>query len=107
MTPPALDPDPVPPQPPEHDEPVPLNMVLGVVAAFEPHGGASRALVAWELAVPERWVAPAWTQAQREHLISAIGREPVLGEETFRLSPRGRTLLAPGHDAAQPTLRQP
>ncbi len=104
MTAPTFSSDPAAPQPPE---PVALSTLLGVVAAFEPHGGASRALVAWELAVPERWVAPAWTQAQQERLISAIGREPVLGEETFRLSARGRTLLAPGHGAAKPPPRQP
>ena len=70
--------------------PVPLQQVLEVGAEFDPSGGASLGLVAWELCVDEELVAPAWRQAIRHKLIRRAGRDS--HEQLWRLTSAGRAL---------------
>jgi hypothetical protein len=70
---------------------VSLQSVLGVFADFEPFGGASIQLVAWELDVDQDSIAAAWTQAIGDRLLEPSGipdfRE---SEKMWKLTERGR-----------------
>jgi hypothetical protein len=67
--------------------PVSIQQLLEVAAEFDPSGGASLGLVAWELCVDEELVAAAWQQATSLGLISPAGRD--CDEELWRLSAAG------------------
>jgi hypothetical protein len=67
--------------------PVSLAQVLEVGAEFDPSGGASLGLVAWELCVDEELVAPAWQQAITHGLIKPTAHDG--HEQLWRLSPAG------------------
>jgi hypothetical protein len=64
-----------------------LQAVLEVVGEFDVHGGASAALVAWELCVHERLVAGAWEEARTRRLIASAGYDQ--HEQLWRLTPAG------------------
>ena len=70
-----------------------VHDVLGVVADFDQFGGASLALVTWELAIEKQHGARAWEQAQADALIEPAGWDPVHGERLWRLTPRGLARL--------------
>ena len=75
------------------DREISVHDVLGVVADFDQFGGASLALVTWELAVEEQHGARAWEQAQADALIEPAGCDPVHHERLWRLTPRGLATL--------------
>ena len=52
-----------------------VQAVLEVVGEFDPSGGASVGLVAWELCVEERLVLDAWERARIAGLIAAAGHD--------------------------------
>lgn len=54
---------------------IPLSALLEALADFDQNGGASLSLVAWDLCVDERRLAPTWQQAAREGLIRPAGHE--------------------------------
>ncbi len=64
-----------------------LQAVLEVVGEFDAHGGASAALVAWELCVDERLVASAWEEARTGGFIAPAGYDQ--HEQLWRLTPAG------------------
>jgi hypothetical protein len=66
---------------------VSLQRLLEVAAEFDPFGGASLGLVAWELCVEEQLVAPAWRHAVGDGLLTPAGRD--CQEQLWRLSPAG------------------
>ena len=70
-------------------EEVSLEDVLSAMAEFDEFGGASRALVAWELIVDERALASAWSEAIDEGLVQRAATDISSGEEMWRLSQRG------------------
>jgi pimeloyl-ACP methyl ester carboxylesterase len=75
------------------DREISVHDVLGVVADFDQFGGASLALVTWELAIEKQHGARAWEQAQADALIEPAGRDPVHGEQLWRLTARGLARL--------------
>ena len=64
-----------------------VQAVLEVVGEFDPSGGASVGLVAWELCVEERLVLNAWERARIAGLIAAAGHDQ--HEQLWRLTPAG------------------
>ncbi len=70
--------------------------VLGIIGHFEPAGGASIELVAWELSVDPALVASAWSRAIREGFVERAGVDEASGEKIWRLSDRGRSRLRAG-----------
>jgi hypothetical protein len=67
-----------------------LQAVLEVVGEFDAHGGASAALVAWELCIDERLVAGAWEEARIAGLLAPAGYDQ--HEQLWRLTPAGWTV---------------
>jgi hypothetical protein len=74
------------------DRDVPLQSVLRVFADFEPFGGASIELVAWELGVDQRQLQAAWSEAIGSGLLEPFGRQNVDGieERVWGLTGEGR-----------------
>ncbi len=74
------------------DRDVSLQSVLRVFADFEPFGGASIELVAWELGVDQRELDAAWSEAIGTALLEPYGRQNVVGmeERVWRLTGNGR-----------------
>ncbi len=70
---------------------VTVENVLRVLADFEPLGGASLELVASELGTDPGAVEEAWLQAFDDGLLEHSGTDRSSGEDTCRLSERGRT----------------
>lgn len=66
-----------------------LQQVLEVVGDFDESGGASLALIAWELFVEEQRVARAWEQGVAEGLLRRAGRDRVGDERLWRLTAGG------------------
>ena len=64
--------------------------LLDVMADFDQFGGASLELVAWELCIEESAVSAAWSRAIADGLLECCGTDEVPGEETWRLTTRGR-----------------
>jgi hypothetical protein len=71
-----------------------LQQVLGVTGEFDPFGGATPSLIAWELFVEERRVTNAWEQAVAEGLLRRAGRDGLDGERLWRLTAGGWAALA-------------
>jgi diguanylate cyclase (GGDEF)-like protein len=74
-----------------------VGEVLAVVEYFEPSGGASIELTAWELSVDLPLVAAAWSRAIREGFLEPAGTDEASGEEMWRLSDRGRSRASLAH----------
>ena len=64
--------------------------LLDVMPDFDQFGGASLELVAWELYIEESAVSAAWSRAIADGLLERSGTDEVPGEETWRLTTRGR-----------------
>ena len=60
------------------------------MADFDRFGGASIELVAWELCIEKSAVSAAWSRAIADGLLERFGTDEVRGEETWRLTSRGR-----------------
>ena len=75
-----------------------VHRVLQVVRDFEASGGASLGLVAWELALEEDDVVPAWDRATALGLLERAATDPVHREELWRLSTLGWAELGVGPD---------
>jgi hypothetical protein len=64
--------------------------LLEVMADFDQFGDGSLGLVAWELSIDESAVSVAWSRAIADGLLERSGTDEVPGEETWRLTTRGR-----------------
>jgi hypothetical protein len=62
--------------------------ILDAVAGFDEFGGASPALVAWELCVSEEEVLPAWRRAVRDRLLRHA-HDPDMTAQLWRLTGKG------------------
>jgi hypothetical protein len=76
----------------DSDRDVSLPSMLRVFADFEPFGGASIELVAWELGVDQRRLRPAWSRAIGAALLEPYGHQNVDGmeERVWKLTTEGR-----------------
>jgi hypothetical protein len=63
--------------------------LLDVVAEFDPLGGASPGLVAWELYVTEPDVSAPWAAAIAAGWLEPAGWDDVFGEQMWRLTAAG------------------
>lgn len=64
-----------------------VDDVLESLADFDRHGGASVALVAWDLCVEPEQLSDIWQRAARDGLINPAGHE---GDQLlYRLTPAG------------------
>jgi diguanylate cyclase (GGDEF)-like protein len=72
---------------------VTVKDVLDVGAQFDESGGASVELTAWELDTQVVRVMPAWSRAIKHGLLEPVGKDPLTGEEMWRLSDEGRQAL--------------
>jgi hypothetical protein len=68
-----------------------VSQLLDAVGAFDEFGGASLALVAWELCADDEDVLRAWRTAQRERLLKPGDRDPDINEQLWRLTGKGWT----------------
>lgn len=69
--------------------------ILDAVAGFDEFGGASPALVAWELCVSEEEVLPAWRRAVRDRLLRRAAHDPDLTAQLWRLTGKGWAARSP------------
>ena len=67
-----------------------MENVLRVLADLEPFGGTSLELVACELGTDQGAVEEAWSQALDDGLLEHSGTDRSSGEDTWRVSERGR-----------------
>lgn len=72
-----------------------VAQVLEAVAGFDEFGGASPALVAWELCASEDDVLPAWRRAVRDRLLRHTARDPDINEQLWRLTGKGWATRSP------------
>jgi hypothetical protein len=74
-----------------------VQQVLEVVGDFDQTAGASLGLVAWELSVDEERVIDAFERAQADGLIKPAGKDPLHGEQMWRLTVGGWAALRDPH----------
>ena len=72
---------------------VSLRLVLEAAAELDSSGGASLALVAWELCVEEHEVAERWERAIGHGLLKPSGHDATYGEQLWRLTAGGWAAL--------------
>jgi len=72
---------------------VSLRLVLEAAAELDSSGGASLALVAWELCVEEHEVAELWERAIAHGLLKPSGHDATYGEQLWRLTAGGWAAL--------------
>lgn len=68
-------------------QPLTVDDVLESLADFERHGGASVALVAWDLCVKPEHLTGIWKQLTRDGLINPAGHDE--DQLLYRLTPAG------------------
>jgi hypothetical protein len=71
-----------------------LRPVLEAAAELDSSGGASLALVAWELCVEEHEVGAAWELAIADALLKPAGQDALHGEQRWRLTAGGCAAFA-------------
>lgn len=64
--------------------------LLRVLADFDPLGGASLGLVAWEMLSTEQQLRRDWELAIEQGWLTPAGHDQVHDERLWRLTPRGR-----------------
>ena len=69
------------------------RLVLEAAAELDSSGGASLALVAWELCVEEHEVAELWERAIAHGLLKPSGHDATYGEQLWRLTAGGWAAL--------------
>lgn len=76
--------------------------LLGVLADFDPLGGASLGLVAWELFVSEQQLRGDWQLAIDKGWLTPAEYDLVHDEQLWRLTPSGREAAQTARDRAIP-----
>jgi hypothetical protein len=76
--------------------------LLGVLADFDPLGGASLGLVAWELFLSEQQLRADWQLAIDKGWLAPAGYDPVHEEQLWRLTPSGREAAQAAQARAAP-----
>jgi hypothetical protein len=66
-----------------------VHGLLEVLASFDPHGGASPGLIAWELFVDEPAVTAAWEHALSQGWLRQAGHDPANDEQLWKLTLSG------------------
>jgi hypothetical protein len=70
-------------------EQISMQQLLDVVGELEWVGGVSLGLIARTLSVDEQRVARAWEHAHADGLLKLNGRDPIRGEQLWRLRAGG------------------
>ena len=76
--------------------------LLGLLAEFDPLGGASLGLVAWELFATEHQLRVAWQRAIDQGWLAPAGYDQVYGERLWRLTASGRAALQAAEGLGRP-----
>lgn len=64
--------------------------LLTVLAQFDPLGGASLGLIAWEMFTTEQQLRREWELAIEQGWLTPAGHDELHDEQLWRLTPRGR-----------------
>jgi hypothetical protein len=76
--------------------------LLGVLAEFDPLGGASLGLSAWELFATEQQLQGAWQRAINQGWLAPAGYDQVYNERLWRLTASGRAAAQAAEDLTRP-----